>query len=685
MATSATDIDQLTINTIRTLSMDAVQAANSGHPGTPMALAPLTYLLWHQFLRYDPECPLWPARDRFVLSCGHASMLLYSMLHLAGVKNVDKAGAALDELAVPLEQIKQFRQLKSVCPGHPEFGETAGVETTTGPLGQGVGNSVGMAMAAKWLAAQFDKPDFELFGFNVYAVCSDGDLMEGIGCEAASLAGHLKLDNLCWIYDDNRITIEGATELAFSEDVKKRFEGLGWSVSVVSDANELNELSAAYKSFQRTKDQPTLIIVRSRIAFGAPNKEGHHSAHGAALGEEEVGLTKAVYGWPPNEHFLVPDEVLRHFRDSLVERGGESRRQWEARFSEYKREFPRLAKQFESMQTRDLPAGWDENLPRFDADTKGLASRVSSGKVLNAAAESVPWLVGGSADLAPSTMTLLNIDGATDFAAGSYHGRNFHFGVREHAMAAAVNGMTLCGLRAYGSTFFVFSDYLRPAMRLAAIMRIPSLFIFTHDSIGVGEDGPTHQPIEHLAAARAIPNLVTFRPADANEAVAMWRALLPIKDRPSAMILSRQNLPTIDRKKYASADGAMRGGYVLADCQGGMPDVILLSSGSEVFLTLQAHEMLCKKQVRSRVVSLPSWELFNEQDEAYRHSVLPPQVTARVAVEAGVRQGWEEYVGARGHFVGMDHYGASAPGAVLYKEFGFTPERIVDEAISAVA
>lgn len=675
MSPSPSSIEQLSINAIRTLAMDAVQAANSGHPGTPMALAPVAYVLWNRFLRYDPDRPGWPARDRFVLSCGHASMLLYAVLHLAQVKQVGADGKATDELAIPLDDIRRFRQLHSRCAGHPEYGEASGIETTTGPLGQGVGNSVGMAIAGRWLGAQFNRPGFELFDYNVYALCSDGDLMEGVGSEAASLAGHLKLANLCWIYDDNSITIEGETALAFSEDAGRRFSGYGWHVIHVDDANDLAALESAYEEFERTADAPTLIIVKSHIAWGSPAKQDTHAAHGAALGEEEVRLTKVVYGWPEDEKFLVPGEVLEHFRQGVGARGRRLREAWDSSFDQYACQYAELADQLRQIERRELPSGWDADIPTFPADTKGMASRISSGKVLGAIAGRVPWLMGGSADLAPSTMTLL--EGRESFAAGSDGGRNLHFGVREHGMAAAVNGMVLCGLRAFGATFFVFTDYMRPSMRLSALMRIPSLFILTHDSIGLGEDGPTHQPIEHLAAMRAIPGLVVLRPADANEVSEAYRTALSFKDRPVALVLSRQNLPTLDRSKYAAATGLSRGAYVLADSGGGPPEVLLMASGSEVSLCVAAYEKLSGEGIRARVVSMPSWELFDEQDTAYHDAVLPPGVTARVAVEAGVIQGWQQYLGPRGRFLGMSGFGASAPGGVLMKHFGFTAENVI--------
>ncbi len=672
-------IEQLAITTIRTLAMDAVEAARSGHPGTPMALAPVAYTLWSRTLRYDHERPDWPGRDRFVLSCGHASMLLYAILHLAGVRQIEAGHAG--ELAVPLEHIRRFRQLHSRCPGHPEYGETAGVETTTGPLGQGIGNSVGMAIAQRWLAAHFNRPGYELFDYRVWALCSDGDLMEGVGAEAASLAGHLKLSNLCWIYDDNRITIEGETSLAFSEDVPQRFAGLGWHVLRVEDANDVEAIASALQQAERLTEGPTLIVVRSHIAWGSPNKQDTHAAHGAPLGAEEVRLTKRVYNWPEDAQFLVPDEVREHFAQVVAQRGRKLREEWERRFAAYERAYPQQAAEWRTIQARELPAGWDDDLPTFAADDKGLATRVSSGKVLNAIAKRVPWLMGGSADLAPSTMTLL--EGETSFSAKNHAGRNLHFGVREHAMAAAVNGMVLSGLRAYGATFFVFTDYLRPSLRLAALMRIPSLFILTHDSIGVGEDGPTHQPVEHLAALRAIPNLLTIRPADANEVVAAYRVALAQRHRPVALVLTRQNLPTLDRTRYAAAAGLARGAYVLAESSP-QPELILISTGSEVIATVRAYETLAAEGLKVRVVSMPCWELFEEQPEAYRREVLPPDA-ACLAVEAGVALGWHRYLGSRGDFVGMSGFGASAPAGTLMEHFGFTPARIAERARSLLA
>jgi transketolase len=682
----AARIEQLAINTIRTLSMDAVQAANSGHPGTPMALAPVAYALWQKHLNYDPTAPSWPGRDRFVLSCGHASMLIYSLLHLAQVIQLDRNGKPTGDLAVPLEHIKKFRQLHFRTPGHPEQFETTGVETTTGPLGQGCGNSVGMAIAQRWLATHFNRPNFHLFDYNIWVLCSDGDLMEGVSCEAASLAGHLRLSNLCWIYDDNTITIEGHTKLAFSEDVGRRFEGLGWNVLKIDDANDLDAIHKALEEFKRTHDKPTLIILRSVIGYGAPTKANTHEAHGAPLGANEVKATKAFYGWPEDEHFLVPDEVLKHFGEGVTARGKKTRGEWEKRFAAYAKEYPDLAEQWRLMERRELPKDWDADIPSFPADAKGVATRISSGKVLGAVAKRVPWLIGGSADLAPSTMTLLTFpEAGGDFEAENYAGRNLHFGIREHGMVAATNGMALSHLRPYGATFFCFYDYCKPSVRLAALTHLNPILIFTHDSIGLGEDGPTHQPIEHLAAARAVPNLITLRPGDANEVAEAWRVIMPIKDRPVALVLTRQNLPTLDRTKYGPAAGVAKGAYVLADADGGKPQVILMATGSELSLAVEAYEKLKADGVKARVVSMPSWELFEMQDEAYRASVLPPDVTARVAVEAAAKFGWERYLGFRGRFIGMSGYGASAPAAALFKHFGITTDAVVAAAKAVLA
>jgi transketolase len=673
-------IDQICINTIRTLSMDAVQQANSGHPGTPMALAPVAYTLWQRFLRFDPNDPIWPNRDRFVLSNGHASMLLYSLLHLAGVKAVNPKYETLGELSVKLEDIKRFRQLDSKCPGHPEYRWTSGVETTTGPLGQGVATSVGMAIANNWLAQYFNRPGFEMFNYNVYAICGDGDMMEGISGEAASIAGHLKLSNLCWIYDNNHITIEGHTELAFDEDVATRFMGYGWNVTRVGDANDMEMLSRAFATFLKTTDRPTLIIVDSHIAYGAPHKQDTSAAHGEPLGEEEIRLTKENYGWPEDAKFLVPDGVRENFSAGIGKRGKEARDAWMTLFDAYKAKYPEPAAQILKMQHRELPDGWDMNLPVFPADAKGIASRDSSAKVLNVVAQNIPWLIGGSADLAPSTKTRLTFDRAGDFEAGTYGGRNFHFGIREHAMGAILNGLSLSKIRPYGSTFLIFSDYMREPIRLSAVMELPVIYVFTHDSIGVGEDGPTHQPIEQLPSLRAIPGLITLRPADANEVTEAWKLILQLHHEPVALVLSRQALPTLDRTKYASAAGVAKGAYVLADAEGGKPEVLLLATGSEVSLAVEAYERLKSDGVRVRVVSMPSWEIFDHQPQEYRDSVIPPAVRARVSIEQASTMGWQRYVGLEGRMIGMHTFGASAPLKELQKKFGFMPERIVATA-----
>ena len=685
MTLSTNSIEQLAVNTIRTLSMDAVEAAASGHPGTPMALAPVAYLLFNEQLRYDPSVPNWPGRDRFVLSCGHASMLLYSMLHLTGVKQLASDGRPTDEPAVSLEEIRRFRQFRSRTPGHPEYEHTSGVETTTGPLGQGIANSVGMAIASSWLAAHYNRPDFELFDFNIYVLSSDGDLMEGIGSEAASLAGHLKLGNLCWVYDDNGITIEGKTDLAFSEEVGKRFTGYGWNIVRVEDANDLEDLRAALKAFEATTGRPTLVIVRSHIGWGAPNAQDTADAHGAPLGAEEVRLAKAAYGWPEEEQFLVPEQVPAHFQEGIGARGPQLREAWEAKFDQYAKRYPELAEQLGLMARRKLPDGWDAEIRQFEPDAKGMASRASSGKVLNQVAARVPWLLGGSADLAPSNKSLLTFAEVGNYSAANPAGRNFHFGIREHAMAAISNGMALCGLRPYGATFFVFSDYLRPSMRLSAMMQLPVLYIFTHDSIGVGEDGPTHQAVEQLAALRSIPGMVVIRPGDANEVAEAYRAIMRLERNPAAIVLTRQNLPTLDRTEYAPASGLQKGAYVLADApDGGEPEVILIGTGSELSLCVEAHRRLAAEGVRARVVSMPSWELFDRQTEEYRESVLPPGVTGRVAVEAGVELGWHKYIGTGGRFVGMRGFGASAPFKQLFEHFGITTDKVVAEAKAVI-
>ncbi len=670
-------LDALCINTIRTLAMDAVQAANSGHPGTPMALAPVAYCLWQRFLRFDPEDPIWPNRDRFVLSAGHASMLLYALLHLTGVRAVNADYERLGELSVTLEDIRRFRQLGSKCPGHPEYRWTSGVETTTGPLGQGAATSVGMAIASHWLAARYNRPGFELFGFDVYALAGDGCMMEGIAGEAASFAGHLGLSNLCWIYDNNHITIEGHTALAFSEDVAARFLGYHWNVMRVGDANDLEMLDRAFRTFKRTTDRPTLLIVDSHIAYGAPHKEDTSAAHGEPLGEEEIRLTKRGYGWPEVLNFHIPEGVKEHFRAGFGQRGRGLREAWEEKFERYGRDYPQLADDILRMQRRELPEGWDQHLPSFPSDPKGIASREASSQVLNAVAQDIPWLMGGSADLGPSTKTRLTFEGAGDFEAGRHEGRNLHFGVREHAMGAILNGLSLSKVRAYGSTFLIFSDYMRGAMRLSALMELPVIYIFSHDSIGLGEDGPTHQPVEQLAALRAIPGLITLRPADANEVVEAWRVILELKHAPVALVLSRQPLPTLDRAVCAPAAGLRQGGYVIAGMEHPHPDVLLLASGSEVALCIEAYEELKADNVPARVISMPSWELFEHQSETYRECVLPREITARVAVEQASTLGWSKYVGARGAIIGMETFGASAPLRALQTKFGFTPERIV--------
>jgi transketolase len=678
--TTTTDIDTLCVNTIRTLAMDAVQQANSGHPGTPMAMAPVDYALWQRHLRFDPENPIWPDRDRFVLSMGHASMLLYSLLHLAGVKAVNPKYETLGQLAVGLDDIKNFRQLESRCPGHPEYRWTSGVETTTGPLGQGVATSVGMAIAGKWMAAHFNRPGFPMFGYEVYALAGDGCMMEGLSSEAASLAGHLQLDNLAWIYDNNRITIEGRTSLAFSEDVATRFIAYGWNVTRVGDANDLEMLDRAFAVFKKTTGRPTLIIVDSHIGYGAPTKQDTHAAHGEPLGEEEIRTTKRFYGWPEDAKFLVPDGVREHFAAGIGARGATRRQEWLARFEAYKATYPDEADALVRMQRRQLPEGWEQAIPNFPADTKGLAGRDASAKVLNAVAPRIPWLIGGSADLAPSTKTRLAFDGAGDFEAGSYAGRNFHFGIREHAMGAVLNGLSLSKIRPYGSGFLIFSDYGRAPIRLAAIMEIPVIYVFTHDSIGVGEDGPTHQPVEQLLSLRAVPGLITIRPCDANEVAEAWRVTLGLRHEPVALVLSRQALPTLDRTKYAPASGLAKGAYVLADAPGGSPELLLIATGSEVSLCVTAHEALTSEGIRSRVVSMPSWELFDDQAADYRESVLPVSVTARVAVEQATTLGWERYVGSSGQVIGMTTFGASGPLKALQQKFGFEPARVVAAA-----
>jgi len=683
---SPSTIDELCINTIRTLSIDAVQQAKSGHPGTPMALAPVMFTLWQRFLRFDPNDPIWPNRDRFVLSNGHASMLLYSMLHLTGVKAVDARYERLGELSVTLEDIKRFRQLDSKCPGHPEYHLTSGVETTTGPLGQGCATSVGMAIAARWLARRFNRTDFTIFDYRVYTFCGDGDMMEGVSGEAASLAGHLKLSNLCWIYDSNRVTIEGHTDLAFSEDVAARFMAYGWNVQRVSDANDTERIARCIEAFQQTRDQPTLIVIDSHIGYGAPHKQDTSAAHGEPLGEDEARLAKRSYGWPEDAKFLVPDGVREHFCSGIGQRGRQLREAWATQFDQYHIQHPDLAREIELMQRRGLPEGWDIDLPDFPADTKGLAGRDAAAKVLNAIAQRHPWLIGGSADLAPSTKTHLTFEGAGDLSANNPGGRNLHFGIREHAMGAILNGIALSKIRAYGSGFLIFSDYMKPPVRLSALMELPVIYVFTHDSIGVGEDGPTHQPVEQLAALRAIPGLITLRPADANEVVEAWRVIMKLQHQPACLVLSRQALPTLDRSRYSPACGVARGAYVLADTQqGGRPEILLIGTGSEVSLCLQVYEELREEGIRARVVSMPSWELFEQQDQSYRDSILPPDVTARVAVEEASVLGWDHYVGFSGAKIGMHTFGSSAPLKDLQTKFGFTPERVMEAAKAQIA
>ena len=677
---SPAQLDQLCVNTIRTLSIDAVQQANSGHPGTPMALAPLVYTIWNRVLRFDPENPIWPNRDRFVLSNGHASMLLWSVLHLTGVQAVNASYETQGRPSVTLDDIRRFRQLDSRCPGHPEYHWVSGVETTTGPLGQGVATSVGMAIAEKWLAHHFNRPNFQIFDYNIYAVCGDGCLMEGVASEAASLAAHLGLDNLCWVYDNNHITIEGSTRLAFTEDVETRFLGYGWNVLRVGDANDLERIENALDIFRKTKGRPTFIVLDSHIGYGAPHKQDTAAAHGEPLGDEEIRLAKRSYGWPEQAKFFVPEGVYGHFAAGIGRRGADARRKWLQLFDAYRAKYPDLAIEIDQLERRELPAGWDRNLPVFPADAKGVAGREASGKVLNVLAQNIPWFLGGSADLGPSNKTTLTFPEAGDFQADSPGGKNLHFGIREHAMAAIVNGLSLSKVRAFGATFFIFSDYARPAMRLAAVMELPSLFVFTHDAMGDGEDGPTHQPVEHLASLRAIPGLITLRPGDANEVVEAYRYVMQRRHTPAVLALSRQPLPTLDRSKYAPASGVAQGAYVLADCQGGNPEVIIIASGSEVSLAVEAHENLLTKGIRSRVVSMPSWDIFEHQPQAYRDNVLPPNVTARVAVEQASTFGWERYVGTSGQVVGMHTFGASAPLKELQKKFGFEPDHLVGAA-----
>ena len=671
------DLDQLCVNTIRTLSIDAVQQANSGHPGTPMALAPLVYTLWNRTMYFDPKDPIWPNRDRFVLSNGHASMLLWSILHLAQTQAVNANYEKLGQPSVTLDDIRRFRQLDSKAPGHPEYHWVSGVETTTGPLGQGVATSVGMAIGERWLAAHYNRPNFEIFNYHIYAVCGDGCMMEGISSEAASLAGHLGLDNLCWIYDNNHITIEGNTSIAFTEDVAARFLAYGWNVLRVGDANDIDRIERAFEIFRKTKERPTFIILDSHIGYGSPHRQDTPEAHGEPLGDDEVRLTKRAYGWPEDAKFLVPDGVYDHFRSGVGARGDQARLEWTKLFAQYRIKFPELAAEIDLMQRRELPAGWDRDLPVFPADPKGVAGREASGKVLNTLAQNIPWFLGGSADLGPSNKTTLKYEGAGSVQANSPGGKNLHFGIREHSMAAIVNGLSLSKLRPFGATFFIFSDYARPAIRLSALMELPTILVFTHDAMGDGEDGPTHQPVEHLASLRAIPGLITLRPGDANEVVEAYRYIVQLRHEPAVLALSRQPLPTLDRTKYAPASGLARGAYVLADAPGGNPEVILIASGSEVSLAVQAHEKLVADGIRSRVVSMPSWEIFDHQTQEYRDSVLPPHVKARVAVEQASSFGWERYVGTGGQLTCMKTFGASAPLKELQRKFGFEPDHVV--------
>jgi transketolase len=681
---TTTDLDTLSINTIRGLCMDAVQKANSGHPGTPMGIAPVAYTLWQHFLRFDPTDPIWPNRDRFVLSEGHASALLWALLHLTGTRSVDPDYEVLGTQAVTMDDLKTFRQLGSHCPGHPEYRWTSGVEATTGPLGQGVATSVGMAVAGQWLAARYNIGGFTMFDFNVYALAGDGCMMEGVASEAASLAGHLELSNLCWIYDSNRVTIEGHTDITFTEDVAARFISYGWNVTTVADVNDTGQVARALHSFQAEHERPTLMLVHSHIGYGSP-VEDSPKAHGEALGVEAVRATKRFLGMPPGEDFYVPEGIYDHFAEGIGQRGKEGRTAWEAMFGSYSAAYPELAAEIEQMQRRTLPDGWAADLPEFKPDAKGLATRDSSGQALNAIAQRVPWLLGGSADLTPSTKTRLTFDAAGDFQPDDRPGRNLHFGIREHASAAIANGLALTKLRPFWSTFLTFSDYARGAIRLSALMEIPVLHIFTHDSIGLGEDGPTHQPVEHLASLRAMPGLLVFRPADAGEVVETWRVVTALHHEPAALVLTRQALPTLDRSELGPAAGVAKGGYILAEASSGQPEVILLATGSEVHLALEARDELEAGGIQTRVVSMPCWELFDRQPLEYRERVLPARVKARVAVEQGSTLGWDRYVGDQGAVVGMHTFGASAPLKQLLTKFGFTPERVAEVARERLA
>jgi transketolase len=676
---------QTAINTIRTLSIDAVQQAQSGHPGTPMALAPLVYTIWNRAMRFDPKDPIWPNRDRFVLSNGHASMLLWSMLHLTGVQAVNSDYESLGEPSVTLDDIRRFRQLDSKAPGHPEYHWVSGVETTSGPLGQGVATSVGMAIARKWLAHRYNRPRFEIFDYNIYTVCGDGCMMEGVASEAASLAGHLGLDCLCWVYDNNHITIEGNTRITFTEDIEARFLAYGWNVLRVGNANDIDRIQHALDIFHNTKGRPTFIVLDSHIGYGSPGKVDTAAAHGEPLGEEEVRLCKRFYGWPEDAKFLVPQGVYQHFAAGVGERGAGARKAWQDLFTAYREKFPELSTEINQMQRRELPAGWDRNLPSFPTDAKGLAGREASGEVLNVLAQNIPWFLGGSADLGPSNKTLLKFEGAGDFQPDALGGKNLHFGIREHAMAAVVNGLSLSKLRAFGATFFIFSDYARPAIRLSAVMELPTIFVFTHDAMGDGEDGPTHQPVEHLASLRAIPGLVVLRPGDANEVVEAYRYIMQLRHEPAVLALSRQPLPTLDRSRYAPASGVAHGAYILGDAPGGKPQVILIATGSELGLAVQAHEQLLADGIASRVVSMPSWDIFEHQSKEYRESVLPPEVKARVAVEQASTFGWDRYIGQQGRMIGMKTFGASAPLKELQRKFGFEPDQVVAAAKEQLA
>jgi len=686
MAAAPTDgsaLDELSVNTIRTLAIDAIQAANSGHPGTPMALAPVAYAVWQRFLRFDPSDPIWPNRDRFVLSVGHASMLLYALLHLADVRAVDSDYETLGEPAVSLDDIRRFRQLDSKAAGHPEYRWTSGVETTTGPLGQGVATSVGMAIASRWLAARYNRPGHDLFDFDVYALCGDGDLMEGVSGEAASIAGNQRLANLCWIYDNNHISIDGDTAITYTDDVAERFAGYGWHVTRVGDANDLELLTAALASFRAEAERPTLVIVDSHIGYGSPHKVDTAAAHGEPLGADEVRATKEAYGWPPDAEFLVPAEVREHFAAGVGERGRRLRAEWEERLERYRADHPDLADEIERMQRRELPEVWGAEIPAFTDQTEPLATRKASNAVLNAIARRVPWLVVGSADLTGSTS--VGLDGEDAFTPRTPGGRQLHYGIREHASAAISNGLALSKVRPAWSTYLVFSDYARPAIRLSALMELPVIHIFTHDSIGLGEDGPTHQPVEHLASLRAIPGLNVIRPADGPEVAEAWRLAMEQRHQPVALVLTRQDVPAIDRRRYAPAAGLRRGGYVLADPPGGDPELILIATGSDVHLAIAAHERLAAEGVRTRVVSLPSFHLFDRQPAAYRDEVLPPQVTARLGIEEAATLGWDRYVGSAGGMIGMHTFGSSAPLRDVQTKFGFTPDRVVARAKELLA